>query len=77
MARFEKVSAGLQSEPQRSPGSWTVPRLLGLLWEMDNSRFGLVYQFPRTFGPVTFEHLTQSPLTTCSRPGRPARPPRL
>lgn len=63
MTRFEKLSAGLQSEPQRSPGSWTgLPRLLGYFEDMDNSRFGLVYQFPRTFNPVTFEHLTQNPL---------------
>ncbi|KAK4118405.1 hypothetical protein N657DRAFT_694443 [Parathielavia appendiculata] len=63
MARFEKLSAGLQSEPQRSPGSWTgLPRLLGYFEDMDNSRYGLVYQFPRPFNPVTFEHLTQNPL---------------
>jgi len=76
MARFEKVSAGLQSEPQRSPGSWTgLPRLLGYFEEMDNSRFGLVYQFPRTFNPVTFEHLTQNPLyNLCSLADLLARP---
>ncbi|KAG7291305.1 hypothetical protein NEMBOFW57_001318 [Staphylotrichum longicolle] len=76
MARFEKVSAGLQSEPQRSPGSWTgLPRLLGYFEDMDNSRFGLVYQFPRTFNPVTFEHLTQNPLyNLCSLADLLARP---
>jgi hypothetical protein len=76
MARFEKVSAGLQAEPQRSPGSWTgLPRLLGYFEDMDNSRFGLVYQFPRTFNPVTFEHLTQNPLyNLCSLADLLARP---
>jgi hypothetical protein len=76
MARFERVSAGLQSEPQRSPGSWTgLPRLLGYFEDMDNSRFGLVYQFPRTFNPVTFEHLTQNPLyNLCSLADLLARP---
>ncbi|KAL2187768.1 hypothetical protein L209DRAFT_333975 [Thermothelomyces heterothallicus CBS 203.75] len=76
MGRFEKVSAGLQQEPQRSPGSWTgLPRLLGYFEDMDNSRFGLVYQFPRTFNPVTFEHLTQNPLyNLCSLSDLLARP---
>ncbi|KAL2130743.1 hypothetical protein VTI74DRAFT_5981 [Chaetomium olivicolor] len=76
MARFEKLSAGLQSEPQRSPGSWTgLPRLVGYFEDMDNSRFGLVYQFPRTFNPVTFEHLTQNPLyNLCSLADLLARP---
>ncbi|KAL2264188.1 hypothetical protein VTK26DRAFT_894 [Humicola hyalothermophila] len=76
MARFEKLSTGLQSEPQRSPGSWTgLPRLLGYFEDMDNSRFGLVYQFPRTFNPVTFEHLTQNPLyNLCSLSDLLARP---
>lgn len=76
MARFEKLSAGLQSEPQRSPGSWTgLPRLLGYFEDMENSRFGLIYQFPRTFNPVTFEHLTQNPLyNLCSLADLLARP---
>ena len=76
MARFEKLSAGLQSEPQRSPGSWTgLPRLLGYFEDMDNSRFGLVYRFPRTFNPVSFEHLTQNPLyNLCSLADLLARP---
>ncbi|KAL2161793.1 hypothetical protein VTH06DRAFT_7577 [Thermothelomyces fergusii] len=76
MGRFEKVSTGLQQEPQRSPGSWTgLPRLLGYFEDMDNSRFGLVYQFPRTFNPVTFEHLTQNPLyNLCSLSDLLARP---
>ncbi|KAK3940237.1 hypothetical protein QBC46DRAFT_354362 [Diplogelasinospora grovesii] len=63
MTRFEKLSAGLQTDSQRSPGSWIgLPWLLGYFEDMDNSRFGLVYQFPPTFNPVTFEHLTQNPL---------------
>lgn len=76
MTRFEKLSAGLQSDPQRSPGSWTgLPRLLAYFEDMDNSRFGLVYQFPRTFNPVTFEHLTQNPLyNLCSLADLLARP---
>ncbi|KAK4214296.1 hypothetical protein QBC37DRAFT_157454 [Rhypophila decipiens] len=76
MARFEKLSAGLQSEPQRSPGSWTgLPRLLGYFEDMENSRFGLVYRFPRTFNPVSFEHLTQNPLyNLCSLADLLARP---
>ncbi|KAK4238059.1 hypothetical protein C8A03DRAFT_44157 [Achaetomium macrosporum] len=76
MTRFEKLSAGLQSEPQRSPGSWTgLPRLLGYFEDFQNSRFGLVYQFPRTFNPVTFEHLTQNPLyNLCSLADLLARP---
>ncbi|KAL2150519.1 hypothetical protein VTH82DRAFT_7082 [Thermothelomyces myriococcoides] len=76
MGRFEKISAGLQQESQRSPGSWTgLPRLLGYFEDMDNSRFGLVYQFPRTFNPVTYEHLTQNPLyNLCSLSDLLARP---
>jgi hypothetical protein len=76
MTRFEKLWAGLQSEPQRSPGSWTgLPRLLGHFEDTENSRYGLVYQFPPTFNPVTFEHLTQNPLyNLCSLADLLARP---
>jgi hypothetical protein len=68
MDRFGKLSSGLQTESQRSSASWTgLPRLLGYFEDMENSRFGLVYQFPKTFNPVTFEHLTQNPLNNmCS-----------
>ncbi|KAL1843544.1 hypothetical protein VTJ49DRAFT_1137 [Mycothermus thermophilus] len=81
MARFEKLSSGLQSEPQ-VPGSWIgLPRLLAYFEDMDQSRFGLVYQFPRTFNPVTFEHLTHHALNNmCSLADLLARPdfePRL
>lgn len=76
MTRFEKLWAGLQAEPQRSPGSWTgLPRLLGHFEDAENSRYGLVYQFPATFNPVTFEHLTQNPLyNLCSLADLLARP---
>lgn len=76
MTRFEKLSAGLQAEPQRSPGSWTgLPRLLGYFEDMEHSRIGLVYQFPATFNPVSFEHLTQNPLyNLCSLADLLARP---
>ncbi|KAK4188635.1 hypothetical protein QBC35DRAFT_190630 [Podospora australis] len=76
LARFEKLSAGLQAESTRAPGTWTgLPRLLGYFEDMDHSRFGLVYQFPRTFNPVTFEHLTQNPLyNLCTLADLLARP---
>ncbi|KAK3358079.1 hypothetical protein B0T25DRAFT_580043 [Lasiosphaeria hispida] len=75
-SRFEKLSSGLQAEPQRSSASWTgLPRLLGYFEDMDNSRFGLVYQFPKTFNAVRFEHLTQNPLyNLCSLADLLARP---
>ncbi|KAL2123573.1 hypothetical protein VTJ04DRAFT_4028 [Mycothermus thermophilus] len=81
MTRFEKLSSGLQSEPQVS-GPWTgLPRLLAYFEDMDNSRFGLLYQFPRAFNAVTFEHLTQNPLyNLCTLSDLLARPdfePRL
>lgn len=63
MSRFEKLSAGLQTESHRSPGAWIgLPILLGYYEDMENSRLGLVYQFPPTFHPVTFENLTQNPI---------------
>jgi len=63
MARFEKLSAGLQQDPQRAPGTWTgLPRLLGYFEDMENSRLGLVYRFPPSFNAVSFEKLTQNPL---------------
>ncbi|KAK0726711.1 hypothetical protein B0T26DRAFT_671479 [Lasiosphaeria miniovina] len=76
LTRFEKLSSGLQSEPQRSPGSWTgLPRLVAYFEDMENSRYGLVYQFPRTFNPVSFEHLTRNPLyNLCSLSDLLARP---
>lgn len=68
MSRFEKLSAGLQTEPQRSPGSWTgLPQLLGYFEDMKNSRLGLVYHFPPSFNPVSFESVTHHALNTlCS-----------
>ncbi|KAI2617213.1 hypothetical protein GGS26DRAFT_596536 [Hypomontagnella submonticulosa] len=63
MSRFEKLSAGLQTDSQRSPGSWIgLPLLLGYYEDMRNSRLALIYQFPPGFMPVTFENLTQNPL---------------
>lgn len=68
MSRFEKLSAGLQTEPQRSPGSWTgLPQLLGYFEDMKNSRLGLVYHFPPLFNPVSYEPLTHNTINTlCS-----------
>lgn len=63
MSRFEKLSAGLQTDSQRSPGSWIgLPLLLGYYEDMTESRLALIYQFPPGFNPVTFENLTQNPL---------------
>lgn len=76
MSRFEKLSAGLQTEPQRSPGSWTgLPQLLGYFEDMKNSRLGLVYHFPPYFNPVSFEPVTHNTLNTlCSLADLLARP---
>ncbi|KAK3341050.1 hypothetical protein B0H65DRAFT_280015 [Neurospora tetraspora] len=76
MTRFERLSSGLQADPQRSSSSWVgLPRLLGYFEDMENSRFGLVYRFPRTFNPVTYENLTQNPLySMCSLANLLARP---
>lgn len=63
MSRVEKLSAGLQTDSHRSPGAWIgLPLLLGYYEDLENSRLGLVYQFPPTFNPVTFENLTQNPI---------------
>ncbi|KAI1101542.1 hypothetical protein F4804DRAFT_315629 [Jackrogersella minutella] len=63
MSRFERLSAGLQTDSQRSPGSWIgLPLLLGYYEDMTQSRLALIYQFPPGFNPVTFENLTQNPL---------------
>ncbi|KAI2602786.1 hypothetical protein GGR54DRAFT_622981 [Hypoxylon sp. NC1633] len=62
MSRFEKLSAALQTDSQRSPGSWIgLPLLLGYYEDMRQSRLALIYQFPPGFNPVTFENLTQNP----------------
>ncbi|EJT69918.1 hypothetical protein GGTG_12801 [Gaeumannomyces tritici R3-111a-1] len=68
MTRFERLSAGLQTDSQRSTGAWIgLPRLLAYFEDMEHSRLGLVYQFPPTFNPVSFENLTQNPLySLCS-----------
>ncbi|OLN81428.1 hypothetical protein CCHL11_09840 [Colletotrichum chlorophyti] len=63
MAKFEKLSAGLQQDSQRAPGTWIgLPRLLGYFEDLENSRLGLVYHFPPNFNAVTFENFTQNPL---------------
>lgn len=82
MSRFEKLSSGLQTESHRSPGAWIgLPLLLGYYEDMENSRLGLVYQFPGTFNPVTFENFTQNPsdslCTLADLLSRPGFEPRL
>ncbi|KAI1384370.1 uncharacterized protein F4822DRAFT_445847 [Hypoxylon trugodes] len=63
MSRFEKLSAGLQTDSHRSPGSWIgLPLLLGYYEDMRESRLALIYHFPPGFNPVTFENFTQNPL---------------
>ncbi|KAI3336289.1 hypothetical protein HD806DRAFT_517554 [Xylariaceae sp. AK1471] len=62
MSRFEKLSAGLQTESSRSPGAWIgLPLLLGYYEDMARSRLALIYSFPPTFNAVTFENMTQHP----------------
>ncbi|KAI0128289.1 hypothetical protein BJ170DRAFT_594147 [Xylariales sp. AK1849] len=82
MSRFEKLSSGLQTDSHRSPGAWIgLPLLLGYYEDMENSRLGLVYQFPASFNPVTFENLTQNPIdnlcTLAELLSRPNFEPRL
>ncbi|KAI0392205.1 hypothetical protein F5Y17DRAFT_478036 [Xylariaceae sp. FL0594] len=63
MSRFERLSAGLQSESSRQPGAWIgLPLLLGYYEDMPRSRLALVYSFPPTFQAVTFESGTQRPI---------------
>ncbi|KAI0971223.1 hypothetical protein F4678DRAFT_97381 [Xylaria arbuscula] len=63
MTRFEKLSAGLQTESSRSPGAWIgLPLLLGYYEDMERSRLALVYSFPPTFNAITFESQTQHPV---------------
>lgn len=62
MDRFEKLSAGLQQDPQRAPGSWTgLPRLLGYFEDIENSRLGLVYLFPPSFNTLASNRVSQNP----------------
>lgn len=82
LTRLEKLWAGLQTNTRRTPGTWSgLPRLLGHFEDTEESRYGLVYQFPAAFHAVTFEHLTQNPLyNMCSLADLLARPdfePRL
>lgn len=47
MTRFEKLSAGLQTESSRAPGAWIgLPLLLGYYEDMERSRLALIYSFP-------------------------------
>ncbi|KAI1739680.1 hypothetical protein F4680DRAFT_466192 [Xylaria scruposa] len=63
MTRFEKLSAGLQTESSRAPGAWIgLPLLLGYYEDMERSRLALVYSFPPTFNAVTFDNLSQHPV---------------
>lgn len=67
MARFEKLSSGLQQDSQRSPDTWTgLPRLLGYFEDLENSRLGLIYRFPQSFNAVSFERLTKNPVYNLS-----------
>ncbi|KAG5935670.1 hypothetical protein E4U59_005429 [Claviceps monticola] len=62
MSRFEKLSSGLQQDPQRAPRSWTgLPHLLGYFEDLDHSRIGLIYTFPPLFNAISFEQLTNNP----------------
>lgn len=61
MARFERLSAGLQQDPRCSPDAWTgLPRLLGYFEDVENARLGLVYRFPPSFHVVSSEGLSES-----------------
>ncbi|KAG8415709.1 hypothetical protein J3458_009532 [Metarhizium acridum] len=63
MSRFERLSSGLQQDPQRAPGTWTgLPRLLGYFEDLENSRIGLVYRLPPSFNAVSLEPRTKNPL---------------
>ncbi|KAI1275091.1 hypothetical protein F5Y07DRAFT_390123 [Xylaria sp. FL0933] len=63
MTRFEKLSAGLQTESSRSPGTWIgLPLLLGYYEDMERSRLAMVYSFPPTFNAITFDNSTQYPV---------------
>ncbi len=82
MSRFEKLSAGLQTDSHRSPGAWIgLPLLLGYFEDMENSRLALVYQFPSAFNPVSFESFTHTPVsnlyTLAELLSRPDFEPRL
>lgn len=53
MARFEKLSSGLQARMQRPSNAWIgIPQLLGYFEDMDHSRLGLVYHFPPGYNAV-------------------------
>ncbi|KAI1169813.1 hypothetical protein F4777DRAFT_168693 [Nemania sp. FL0916] len=65
MSRFEKLSAGLQTESSRSPGAWIgLPLLLGYYEDMERSRLALIYSFPPSFNAVHFDSTQQNPVDT-------------
>ncbi|KAI0201345.1 hypothetical protein F4808DRAFT_424877 [Astrocystis sublimbata] len=70
MTRFEKLSAGLQTDSSRAPGTWTgLPLLLGYYEDMERSRVALIYSYPPTFNAVTFDDVTQHPVDNLSTLG--------
>ncbi|RDA85535.1 hypothetical protein CP532_3314 [Ophiocordyceps camponoti-leonardi (nom. inval.)] len=61
MDRFERLSAGLQRDPQCTIGSWTgLPSLVGYFEDMDNARLGLIYRFPPHFHVLPSESISES-----------------
>ncbi|RCI14835.1 hypothetical protein L249_6703 [Ophiocordyceps polyrhachis-furcata BCC 54312] len=61
MARFERLSAGLQQDPQCAVGSWIgLPRLMGYFEDMDNARLGLLYRFPPHFHVLSSDSISES-----------------
>ncbi|KAM3532197.1 hypothetical protein MY4038_004119 [Beauveria bassiana] len=82
MARFERLSAGLQQDSQRAPGAWSgLPWLLGYFEDMENSRFGLVYRFPPPFDTAILDSYKKSAahnvVTLCTLLADPAMEPPL
>lgn len=67
MAKFERLSAGLQQDPQRAPRTWVgLPRLLGYFEDMENARLGLVYRFPSSFNAVCIDQLSRNAMSSMS-----------
>ncbi|KAI0872060.1 hypothetical protein GGS24DRAFT_503175 [Hypoxylon argillaceum] len=63
MTRFERLSAGLQTESSRSSSAWIgLPLLLGYYEDIERSRLALIYSFPHNFNAVTFENMAQHPV---------------
>lgn len=67
MAKFEKLSAGLQQDPQRAPRTWVgLPRLLGYFEDIENARLGLVYRFPSSFNAVCIDQQSRNAMSSLS-----------